>query len=483
MPLVGIIVETPALVRVGMPIYTLAEYEINRELNAVSSWSLAFPCSEALSAVIKSRYRISIVEEGRTGYLLRRGIVSARTFRVSGDGSGILALQGFSRLWKLNGNSTHKGLAYDGVTKNIKQIAEELMGEAVSAPSGYATRKPKVSFNDTSKLASLIGACEYVRYNVRESWDEEIDLVMVDDVPDSGYKFVLARAAGSDRRTAAARGLGLLSGNPTIGHDGVTMATRIIPVGTDFDGSQLTLQFATETVPFPVQMGTNPDGSNFWYLEITSPEEIIEEHFVRSDVKNPNDDPASRAQAANVLYALAASRLLLSQKETLSFSAEIANGNQIDALPGSRAEVIFEGQARTPWKTVTWENLDRHMLITKRRDVGFAGTRRVAFTLTCPESSLAIPSLPEAVPIPPPVDSPDPPYMDPDDPMGDDGGGDGDGAGDDPPAIIPEVPRDLPPSMPLDIILDNLRRGRGKLQPCCADTTTGIGGGAIPPPL
>jgi hypothetical protein len=480
MALVGIIVETPALVRVGMPIYTLAEYEINRELNAVSSWSLAFPCSEALSAVIKSRYRISIVEEGRSGYLLRRGIVSARTFRVSGDASGVLALQGFSRLWKTNGQSTHKGLSYDGVTKNIKQIAEELLDETVSAPADYASRKPKVDFNDTSRLSSLLGACEYVRYNVRESWDEEIDLVMVDDVPDSGYKFVLARQAGTDRRTAAARGYGLLSGNPVIGHDGVTMATRIIPVGTDFDGSQLTLETATETVPFPVQMGTNPDGSNFWYLEIDSPEEVIEEHFVRSDVKNPNDDPTSRTEAANVLYALAASRLLLSQKETLSFSGEIANGNQIDALPGSRVEVIFEGQARTPWKTVTWESLDRHMLITKRRDVGFAGTRRVAFTLTCPESSLAIPSLPEAVPIPPPEDSPDPPYMDPDDPMGDDGS---DAGGDESGNPIPEIPRDLPPSTALENLIEDIRRGRGKLQPCCADTTTGIGGGAIPPPL
>lgn len=480
MALVGIIVETPSLVRVGMPVFTLAEYEINREINAVSSWSLAFTCAEPLANQIKSRWRISIVEEGRPGYLLRRGIISARTFRVSGDGSGVLALQGFSRFWKYNGQSTHVGLDYDG-TKNIKQIAEELLGETVSAPTEALTRFPKIKYTDTSKLSALFGAAEYSRMMVRESWDEEIDLTQVDDVPDSGYKFVLARQAGGDKRTAAARGFGLISGNPQIGHDGVTIATRIIPVGTDFDGSQLTLQHASVSSPFPVQTGTNPDGSNYYYLEISSPDEVIEEHFVRSDVKNPNDDGTSRTAAANVLYALAASRLLLSQKETLSFSSEIANGSQIEALPGSRVQVQFEGKAITPWKTVTWEDLDRHMLITKRKDVGYAGIRRTSFTLTCPESSLAIPDLPEAVPIPPPVDSPDPPDMNPDDSGGDDTSDSSDSSD---PSDVKDLPYDLPPSAALDQVLDDMKRGRGKLQPCCADTTTGTGGGNHPvPPL
>lgn len=480
MPLVGIIVETPALVQVGMPIYTLAEYEVNREINAVSSWSLAFTCAEPLAAVIKSRYRISIIEEGRTGYLLRRGIITGRTFRVSGDASGVLALQGFSRLWKLNGEYTHQGLVFDGVTNTIETIADTLMGEEVITPASATSRKPKVTYNDITNLSALFSSCEYVRYNARETFGESLELVEMDNVPDSGYQFMLAREAGTDRNSAASRGIGLISGNPTIGHDGVTMATRIIPIGTDFDGSPLTLEHATTADPFPVQMGTNPDGTHYWYLEIASPDEVIELMFNRSDVKNPNDNPTDRATAANVLYALAASKLLLTQRETLSFSSEIANGNKIDALPGSRVRVKFVGQARTPWHSVTWEEIDRHMLITKRRDVGFAGTRRVGFTLTCPESSLAIPSLPDAVPIPPPVSSPDPPEMTPDDTSG---GDEGTTDGTTPEDIIPEKPMDLPPSAQLDELLKDMARGRGKLQPCCADPGAGIGGGGTPPPF
>lgn len=480
MPLVGIIVETPAQVRVGLPIYTLAEYEINRGINEVSSWTLAFPCEEPLAAVVKSRYRISIVEEGRPGYLLRRGIITARNFRVSGDGSGVLALQGFSRLWKQNGQSTHRGLVFDG-TVAIDTVAADLLGEAVSAPAVASTRKPKVTYDDTSKLAALFGAAEYSRMMVRESWDEEIDLTDIDDVPDSGYEFVLAIEAGSDRASAGKRGLALISGSPVVGHDGVTMATRIIPTGTDFDGSPLTLEHSTQSSPFPVQMGTNPDGSNYWYLEIASPDEVIEQQFVRSDVKNPNDNPTSRAQAADVLYALTASELLKTQVETISFASEVANGSDIDALPGSRARVRFAGIARTPWRTVTWEDLDRHFLIAKRKDVGYNGIRRVSFTLTAPEVSLAIPDLPEAVPIPPPINAPEPPPMDP----GDSGGGlDSPSSTDD--TQSKEIPQtyDLPPSAELSQLLDDMKRGRGALVPCCADPTAHIGDGAAPvPPL
>lgn len=475
MPLVGIIVETPSLVRVGLPVFTLAEYEINRELNAVSSWSLAFTCAESLARVVKSRYRISIVEEGRPGYLLRRGIVSNRTFRVSGDASGVLALQGFSRVWALNGQSTHVGLEYDG-TQTIEQIAENLLGESVIVPSGLTTRMPRIIYNDTSKLQALGGACEYSRVNYRETFGEEIELVKMDDVPDSGYKFVLARQAGTNRASAAAAGLGLISGTPSIGHDGTTLATRIIPSGMDFDGSMLTLEHSTRTAPFPIQSATNPDGSTYWYIEIDDPEEVIEQQMVRSDVKCNNDDATQRIDAANVIYDLAAAKLLWSQQEMLSFSGEIANGNKIDALPGSRVQVQFTGVARTPWKSVTWEELDRHMLITKRRDVGFAGIRRVAFTLVCPETSIAIPDLPEAVPIPTPDDSPDPPEMDPNDP--------GDEMVDEPSDIVPDEPKDLPPSGGLDKMLEDMKLGRGALQPCCGDITTTIPRGSHPvPPL
>jgi hypothetical protein len=476
MALVGVIVETPALVQVGLPIFSLAEYEINRELNAVSSWSLAFPCSEEIAAQVKSRWRISIIEEGRTGYLLRRGIVSARTFRVAGDGSGVLALQGFSRLWKWNGASTHKGLSYSG-TLDIKQVAEDLItGETFTAPSGHTLRKPKIDFTDASRLASLFGAAEYSRYNVREGWGEELDLVDMDDVPDSGYKIMLARAAGTDLASAGSRGIGLIAGAPTIGHDGVSIATRIIPVGTDFDGSQLTLEHATATSPFTVQSALNPDGSTYWYIEDGTAAEVIELHMVRSDVKNPSDNPATRAAAANVLYALAAAKLITSERETLSFASEIANGSEIDALPGSRVQTIFEGKAWTPWRSVTWEDFDRHMLVVKRRDIGYNGIRRVSFTFTCPEESFAIPDLPEAVPIPPPVNAPDPPQM------GEDPEADLSGQDNSDPFV--EKPPDLPPSQQLADLLQDMMLGRGKLQPCCADVHTGTGGGEHPvPPL
>lgn len=484
MPLVAVTLERPSFDPVGLPIYTLAEYEVNRDLNAAGTWSLAFPCTERLAGQVRARWRVSLIEEGRSGYLLRRGIVTGRTFRVAPDGSGVLALQGFSRLYGLVAESTHQGLAFDG-TADIQDISEALAGEAVTVPAGASSRKPKVTFNDTSKLAAWLSALELVRYNLRETFDEDgWELVEQDNVPDSGFSFVTADYAGADLAGAAAAGLGLIADAPTIGHDGSSLATRIIPVGVDWDGKPLTLQYSTKTTPYVIHTRANPDGSNHYYLqdgEAESEGEVIELPFVRSDVKNPSNDAGTREAAANVLYALAAGELLKRRVEIISFGSTIANGDDIDALPGSRVRVRFRGIARTPWGSESWEDLDRDFLIAKRRDAGsIAGVRQVSFTLTAQETPFFIPSLPEAVPIPPsPTEPPDPPRPnDPNDPFN---------------PIDPSLPPfesppfdpfpgDLPPGPGLPADLDALKRGRGAYQPCCGDPTTDVEDGAEDPP-
>jgi hypothetical protein len=475
MALIGVSLETPALVAVGMPILTAAEYQVEREINAAGSWALAFPCAEQLANQVKGRWRVSIVEEGRPGYLLRRGIVTVRNYQVAEDGSGVLVLQGHSRLYGLGpGTSTHQGLAFDGVSADIEDISDELSGESVTAPASASSRKPKVTFNDTSKLAAWLTACELARYNLRETFNEDsFELVEQDDVPDSGYSFILAEEAG-DYDTAAARGLGLIAGAPTIGHSSEDTATRIIPVGVDWDGKPLTLQYSTKSTPYAIQVGVNPDGSNYYYLQDAAAEadgEVLELPYVRSDVKNPSDNAGTREAAANVLYALAAGELIKRRSDVISFGCAIANGDKVDALPGSRVRVRFRGNARTPWGTVTWEDLDRDFLVAKRRDASsVAGVRQVSFTLTAPEVQLYVADLPEAVPIPaPPSEPPDPPPPpdpnDPNDPFD--------------PSLPPEdpalpetpLPPDLPPELP-----------SGAYQPCCDDPRARIGDGAEDPP-
>lgn len=474
---VGIILETPALVAVGMPIITSADFDIEREINAAGAWSLRFPATEALARQVKSRWRVSIAEEGRVGYLLRRGIVMDRNFTIAVDGSGVLQLRGYTRLYGLMSESTHIGLDFDG-TQNIQEIAETLAGESVAVPASASSRKPVVTYNDTSKLAALLGALELVRYNIRETFDgDRFELVEQDNVPDSGFRFVSVEQAGPELEAAHEGGLGIIAGTPTVGYSGKDLGNRIIPVGTEWDGNPLTLASSNKTAPYAIQTGVNPDGSNYHYLEdgdSVAANGLIETQFVRADVKNPSDDAGTRLAAANVLYALAAGRLLQIKSDIVAFAAQIANGHHIDTLPGNRVRVQFRGLVRSFSGRTTWLDLDRDFLIVKRRDAGSAsGVRGVSFTLTAPEVPFFIPALPTAVPIPPPPsDPPDPPApRDPRDPNE---------------PFDPNTPEDpwLPqdPGLPIDDLIDP-SPVLTNYQPCCEPPNPVKDGAEDPPDI
>lgn len=477
MAIAGVIIENPALEQVGLPIQ-VTEYDFQREINAAGSWACSFPASQTLANQVRSRWRVSIIEEGRPGYLLRRGVVVNRNYSVAEDGTGVLALTGYSRLFAIAAESTHLGLDYDG-TVSMQDIANDLTGETVTAPPSADIRKPKVTFNDTSKLAALLNMCELTRFNIRETWENDgFELVEQDDVPDSGFRFVTVEHAGPELENAAANGMGLIASTPSIGYAGGDLATRIIPVGTEHDGTPLTLGSADRSDPYPIQTGTNPDGSNYYYLEdedAVALSGVVEQQYVRSDVKNPSDNAATRLAAANVLYAYAYGELLKRRYDVISFASEIANGRRIDALPGDRVRVQFRGRARTPTGTLTWQDIDTNFLIVKRRDAsGPAGVRGVSFTLTAPEIAMEIPDLPDAVPIPPPpTDPPSPPDPTPDDPSDDpsDDPGDDTGPDDTPPFEDPGLPT-MEPGLPSIADLANPNPDKpGGYQPCCAGGT------------
>lgn len=470
----AVIIETPALAEVGLPII-VTEYDIQREINSAGAWAVSFPATQTLAKQVRSRWRVSIIEEGREGYLMRRGVVLTRNYRVNADGTGILTLAGYTRLYTLTANSTHENLVYDG-TKSVSQIAAELAGESVSMPFGATATFPKVTFSEMSKLQALTKVAELARYNLRETFDEDgFELVAWDDVPDSGYRFVTVEHAGPELENAAANGMGLIAGTPTIGYDGKDLATRIIPIGVEFDGMPLELNESNKTSPYTIQTGTNPDSTSFYYIEdadATDTVGLVEMQYHRQDVRNPSDNAGTRLAAANALYKLAVGELQKHKSDVISFAAEIANARHIDALPGDRVRIQFRGRARSPSGYLTWQDIDQDFLIVKRRDAsGAAGVRGVSFTLTAPETPLEDPELPDAVPIlPPPRDVPDPPEPTNRDPYDDGTGGDDGGLGPDgtPPFEDPGMPEmpgidpgaiaDLPPMDP---------NGPSPYQDCC----------------
>lgn len=488
MALTGIIIETPALEEIGLPIL-VSEYDIQREINAAGSWAVSFPASQTLAKQVKSRWRVSIVEEGREGYLMRRGVVLTRNYRVNADGTGILTLAGYTRLYTLTAGSTHFNLIYDGLI-SVGAIANDLAGETVAVPSGASSVFPKVTFSESSKLAALLKIGEIARYNLRETFVEDgFEFVKWDDVPDSGFRFVTVEHAGPELEHSHENGMGLIAGTPTIGYDGKDIATRIIPIGVEYDGSPLELNSSDKTSPYTIQTGSNPDATNFYYLEdsdATDAVGLIELQYHRQDVQNPSDNATTRLAAANALYKLAVGELQKRKSDVISFACEIANARHIDALPGDRVRIQFRGRAFTPAGSITWQDIDQDFLIVKRRDSGgTAGVRGVSFTLAAPDVPLEDPELPDAVPIPPPPrDVPNPPDPDPGgDPGGNDPGSES-GPGDTPPfedVGAPQVP-DVPPTAPVAELPPFSPSGPNPYQDCCAPPLKIGDVGDTPPP-
>lgn len=475
MPRVSIYLETAALERYGLPIITIADYDIQRELSAAGTFALSFPADEDLAQSIRTRHRVTVVEEGRTRRLLTRGIITDRQFDIKVSNAGTLRIAGFTRLYGLAAQSTHLGKAYNG-TVNIKTIAEDLTGETVDVTflPNYADLKPKVTFDDTSKLDALLTALKYCRVSIRESLDnDEYELVPWDAVPDSGYRLVTVDQAGPELDRAAAGGIAIMAGTPSIGYNGRELATRIIPLGTDFNGDPLTLQYATATGPYAIQSAVSPGGAIYWYLEdaaATENAELIEMQLEQSEIKVNNDDQATRVICANALYAVACQVLLQRKSDALAFTGVVANGAGVDAIPGSRFRVQYKGVAHGFNGEDDYWRLDKHMLITKRRDSAQGnGVRGVSFTLNAPEQALRIPSIPEAVPIPPPpTDPPEPPW--PNDEMFDPLDEVSPDAFEDEP--LPGMEDFKIPMVPMPPTMNSPKYGSGPYPKCCADQTT-----------
>lgn len=482
---IGILVETPTKTQpssVRGMIYAVASYTIKRTINQGGSWQAAFAVSEPLGAQIETGWHVSLTEEGNDpttypGWILRRGKVNRRRYMIDPSGQAIIYLEGPTPLGCLTDKYNHAGLEGAGV--NLAGLAAAVdPDDTFFVPSRTDSELITITFNDQTQLGELIRAAELFRTNLRERFDSETEFDFTDqlDVPDSGYRFMQVEASPIvDGQEVARQGIGIIASAPEVDLDGTQVVNRVTPVGTDWDGAVLTLQYATATGPYTVQEGTNPDSSPFWYLEDSDAVTrygLIETKLVRSDIKNPNDPSldagASRTQAANALYMLGASALLQRAGEELHITVVVVNGDSIWALPGDRIHLRYVGKARMPDGAFTWLDIDSPVLVYSRTDQSSsAGIRNVLFTLTAQIPSLQIPSNPDAIPIMPPFR--DVPTIQPDLP---DDFDDDMPSGDEPGDQAPESP---PPDFSLpDVPPGPEFGGPGAYQPCCADVTTDV---------
>lgn len=495
--------ETPALtlVDVAGPVSDLSAWSISRRINAAGTWSARFPVADPMSLQVKTGWRATVQQEaGRAEdipyvmprNLLTRGKVTSHRYVIDQSGGAQLEIGGFTALGMLGEKLTHLGLTFTDAS--IQTIAAGIAPTAtIFAPTWTPARTASLTVNDNTELAALLKLNDLFRTSLYEEFDStDLRFVDQDNVFGSNYgtapetlftNFENFDPAMLTDAFMDEEGIGVLSGVPTIGYDGSQIVNKIRPLGTDYDGSPLTLAGATQYDPlYEVQTGVNPDGSNYYYLsdaESIAAYGEIETQTVLSSVKNPNNDFTSRSQAQSVLLAMSSLELLRRRAEIITFNCTIANSARCWILPGQGVHVKYRGVAKTLDGKFTFVDLDEQFLCIGRTDSGNAhGRRSTSFDLASYGITRTIPNLPNAIAIATPRPQ-DQKHSEPKDekPEADDTAE----AGDTPGSSYPSAGDFVTP--PMDTLPDdlmNLPLGKGPFESCCADPTLDITHGGSP---
>lgn len=318
---------------------------------------------------------------------------------------------------------------------------------------------------------------------------ETIEFVSQDNLPDSGYVLMNVEQADPALDRAAALGIGIIAGTPTISFEGKDLVNKLIPVGVRSDGSPLELDptVVVYNPAFEIQNELNPDGTTYWFLADQASVDTYGEfalRLVRSDIKSGNTDPSIIRSAQRALYAIAAGELLKRRSEILSFGCLIANGHQVWARVGDAIRVRYRGLARRLDGRMTPVNIDQFMVIMSRTESGgAAGVTQVAFDLAAPTITYDVPGV---IAIPTPKTKSTTPTNKTKQP---DSKGNYPGASDPPYSSPSALDHSSTPdfTMPTGVTdladsLKGLTEGIGSYAPCCADPTTDVAGGAALPP-
>ena len=173
-----------------------------------------------------------------------------------------------------------------------------------------------------------------------------------------------------------------------IAEEGGGIVNRLIPLGAGNGKSQLTLEHATVTDPsYPVQTGTNPDGSSYYYIEDTDSQTtygLVVAPWARSDIRPLTNSDVDLANAANALYQVSLAALLRMKQPVTVYRLEIQK-LRVDLRPGQTVQAIHQGTVMydgTPYK---WVDLDADMIVLAIRDQ-FSADGKISHSLDVSES-------------------------------------------------------------------------------------------------
>lgn len=496
----GMLVQTPAFVEPEglsgpLPVF---EWRTSRYQNRIGTWEASIPIDdgmidgEPLHKQIRRGWHVSLLQENNgpnifgEWYRLYLGVVLERSYDIAEGGTVRLKLSGTFRDQHLADRSTFDGLSYnetpDGIIDDLLD-GDNIIGpnDGASYPSNFATTNLNITFHDISRYAAMIKVAELRRVALRESWRYDVpEFVRIDGPPDAHVIITNVESDAENLSIAARKGFALIAAPPLVKFRGQDIVNRIIPVGSDTPDGDLTLQYSNVTTPYTPLSAPTPGGGTYFYIE---DEEsiarygLVEQPLIRTDVKNPSDNSATRQASANVLYAVAVGELLRRKSEAMIVEVDLANGANIWALPGDAVRLQYTGIAQAENGSFTWLDEDRYFIVTERHDESTpSGIRNVRLVIAAPEIIMEIPDLPNEVPGTTPTNE-EPgdtdPSLDPNEPTDPEIDPEVPGPGGEVPEILPPIDTSpIPPG-----IIDPLGPS------CCDDPDVDIEEGPEQPPI
>ena len=254
--------------------------------------------------------------------------------------------------------------------RNFSNVAvDSVVSSLVSLVSGWSQGQIETGIGNTT--VSYEGESVFEALDVlRDRWGKHFRLNGLRTLDfgafgdDSGLRLV--RAEHAPREIENNSDIALVT-NLGIATEGETIINRVIPVGAGAGTTQLTLEHVTSSDPsYPVQTGTNADGSPFYYIEDGTSQtnyDLIERVMERSDIRPLTNSTANLQNAANMLYRAALAYLLKYKDPRTTYRLQVTKLDPARLMPGDTVRLVYRGIANQSGQPYKWVDVDADLWV------------------------------------------------------------------------------------------------------------------------
>jgi len=346
------------------PLVTVMDLQRERELSRIGGVKFPVPATDPRTEYLTAgrHYKLYHTTHGYLGEYLHRSL-SVRSgdrpmLTVEADDL-LRELARLSTLFNRNYNNQYLG----AIVSDLLTLASGWSGGSV-ANVGYTTAE----FQGESLLSAIVNLAKGGGAHFRLNGSRVLDFGEFGTA--SGVRAMLPPDLGAETATGASEICYIDS--VSVAEEGGGIVNRIIALGAGQGESQLSLRWVqNENASYPVQNGTNPDGSTYYYIQDLPSQAsygVVEKLYKRSDIRPISNSVGDLQNAADALYNAALATLLAHKDPQVSYKLTVRELDTTSLLPGDTLRVFYRGVVTLDGSPYRWLNIDRDMVVLSITD-------------------------------------------------------------------------------------------------------------------